>query len=179
MTRIIPWTLPPVKGGSIGGYTPASGDSDPVTPVQYFDFSNAVFKILSGGSEYVQGPMVSFTPSGTDTQVVSINGFYGSSTPFISGIAVVDLVGVSSVSVKYEGQTTTDPYYDFSTDNLMMSIDPLTLAVTFVSGDLNITKKLSGGQTGTSAPLKDTIKATFYVYNGNGEIIQSEEVSYS
>ena len=185
MVRIIPWSLPPVKGGSIGGYTPKV-DPEPPTPepeppAQYFDFSSVSItgNDYHGGSVHSTGSSI---PAGTTATQTGDSGYLK-----LSGIQVVDLIGVSSLSVKV-AFSSKNQYNaaEWSSDDAIFSLDPLTYVATFVSG--TVTGDNSGGGSSASwiadatfAPdatswTVHSLTLTFYVYNGNGEIIQTEEV---
>jgi len=84
MSRIIPWKLPDVQGGSVGGYTPAP-TPEPLTNYPY-DLDNIVLSVEikdnSGKNSNPNNPNV-------------LAGVYGLLS--ISGVVILDTTEVSSV----------------------------------------------------------------------------------
>lgn len=81
MTRIIPWTLPPVKGGSIGGYTPQP-TPEPVSNDPY-DLSDVVLSMSYNA----------------ESAVFNVNTNYWATSGHlnISGVKILNTVEVASV----------------------------------------------------------------------------------
>lgn len=168
MSRIIPWNLPSVTGGSIGGYTPAP-TPEPPEDKKFFDFTSVdVDYYGTSNTIVVYFPNTSINTTSKNLTVSSIIGT-------LSGVTEINLVGVSSVSILVTA-SLSDPYVG-GVQDLILSMDPITKAMTFVSGTIDI-KRTSG-----SASLNNqTLKITEYkcvVYNGNGEIIQEDTIEVS
>ena len=177
MVRIIPWSLPPVKGGSIGGYTPKVDPTpptpDPEPPVQYYDFSSAGFT----GNCFISCNSTNI-PANTPTDITG-KGIYGGAS--ITGISAIDLVGVAALSVKVTSECTRSGV-TIETDSLVLSLDLLTYVPTFVGGNATVTATSSqsgftGGQVFGVTGTLTSLVFTFYVFNSNGEVIQQEEVT--
>jgi hypothetical protein len=178
MVRIIPWKLPDVKGGSVGGYTPRNDGEggDDELPAVFFDFTDAA---LSGSKGFTAND---FTISSTPQEVTPTGLTY---TGTITGIQAVDLTGVSSMQVKIKNVCVN---YDVTIDTdatggIILDVDILTYAISYSSGKVSASKTggsatRSSGYLWTSDPTGKDGTMQFFVYNGNGEIIQqSEEIS--
>ena len=182
MARVIPWNLPSVAGGSIGGYTPAPTPPEPEDEV-YLKFKDTV--IFARTSDNLRGATCGVDIGAGATGVKTFNSFYG----YFDGLEIVNLVGVSSIGLKVEakGYTSnaepTDPtYYIMGDLTAILDIDPVTLGISsFVSGSIDvdtntmtssvISVRTVNSDSLTDAPFFD--KLTLYVYNGNGEVIQT------
>jgi hypothetical protein len=154
MVRIIPWNLPPVAGGSEGGYTPQP-TPEPPEPEVYIDIENIYIRYSAENN-------MSCKVDGSDKK--KLTAFNGSN--IIRNVVAVNLVGVSSISV-----VASVKYGATNTGTVTVSVDPQNLqSMTFTSGTM--TQNLTGV---TVADLTIT-QYDLYVYNGNGEIMQTATV---
>lgn len=165
MVRIIPWDLPPIEGGSIGGYTPAPTPEPPA--VKYLDFDNVDISV-GGTPDKVtcRFNYIVMTPN-TATEL-TLTSYVGT----LSGISSINLVGVSSITVRPRLSTDSENY-TINSEELLISVDPVTLSGSFVSGKLNVTAVSNYAWTQLSL---DITEYDCYVYNSNGEIIQTETI---
>jgi len=113
MARIIPWKLPDVQGGSVGGYTPAPTPTPPEPLTSYpYDLDN-----MSLSAEFVPQ-----TVTKTQYPVTTVYaGVYGLVS--ISGVKILDSSEVSSVIITVE-LTAGDITFtgaDSSTEDLTLS----------------------------------------------------------
>ena len=168
MARIIPWNLPSVAGGSIGGYTPAPTPPEPEDQ-QYFDFSDAVIS-------YNDQPNVCFIHWSEQHGIAAGSDYtddVAALTPTaISGIETVNLIGVSSVAIAVttSQKVTTNITYDAS--DVTFNWDFLTNSLSVRTGSF----KAANTSASTRYVIAGEFSITqydFYVYNGNGEVIQT------
>jgi len=179
MVRIIPWKLPDVAGGSVGGYTPrgggGGGDDDP--PEVHYDFSSAQL----GVSYWTISPLISVGVGETK----DINKGKTTNGTSVSGISIIDAVGVASIKMKIE--STTEQSNGVTYESVSFAdIDPVTLIAT-LSSVSSATAENNGASSFSVSAIQiyrtlesftqQSLVLTFYVYDGNGEIIQQEEVT--
>ena len=167
MVRIVPWGLPPVSGGSEGGYTPQPTPEPPAE--DYYDFDNIDIKRTASQDHGVQlkSASTAFTAN-TPTSVTFTKLEMGT----LTGVEAINLIGVSSVIIV----CTLAPYGDYTavTDGVLtLSMDPITKALTFVSGSAELTRSSGGSFAYHNLNIS---QYDCYVYNGNGEIIQTETI---
>ena len=169
MVKIIPWDLPQVAGGSIGGYTPkVDPQPDPEPPQVFFNFDDIMIEENShtANSIYMNIPSTNFTAN-VEKTVTPTSIKQG----VISGVQPVDLIGVSSVQIVI---TLDDFQTSHVTGSLTLNMDPVSQALTYVSGDMNVT--LPTNWSNLTDQYAGISKYVCAVYNGNGEIIQTETI---
>lgn len=184
MTRIIPWTLPPVKGGSIGGYTPAptpeppEPDPDPV----YVTADNLAVQSRPAAP----GKIAAYFSNGASISAGSsrTSGLNGAGLT-ITGIELVNAVGISTIKVAVYPQKVAYNLQSYlqvtvTTDEplIVMNYDYMTKAATYLSSVFTATLKNNAASTTSSINSAEFIvdHVVIYVYNGNGEILQQLEV---
>ena len=181
MTRIIPWTLPEVKGGSIGGYTERGGgsggdDEDPVT-VQHFDLTDLAFS-TSSDSIYT----ISANKTVAKNATVDVKSLITGANLYISGLQALDLTGVASCMLLITSEV------QLPRGNLVFNtvgrfaVDLATLAVSYSSIDSATITNLSTSSSGTASNVgiylegqANSLSVKLFAYNGNGEIIETLE----
>lgn len=151
MARIIPWTLPPVNGGSQGGYTP---QPTPTPVLKSYDFTNASF---ARSQPTAYGVAMAFK---TYPSVKA------------SGIITQDITGVAQLAVilKYKWgnpQSAADAKEEIQTYTRNYTA-PAIIA------DPNIELQ-SDGQVNQGMYVY-WISIQILVYNGNGEVMQDSGV---
>lgn len=193
MAKIIPWTLPDVRGGSIGGYTPQP-TPEPVTNYP-FDLDGLVYSF--------KGFVAKFNIKNESGSYWKILGVYN--TLNISGVEILDATAVSSVIanvtlptgfvVTYTGTRTngqTETKTITLSEDVTVAVD-ISSIMTSAGGDAivqngsyeyagvgvdDIIKELAGydyGSNWTSVSVLTTgsiALSSVVVYNSNGVPIQ-------
>ena len=161
MVRIIPWNLPPVNGGSIGGYTPKVEPTPEPTPIPYnfpYILDNIVIEdptiVNESGSWRNTSGKIGSTTFYAWWQTVGNRISVGS-----SGVEIVDTQNVSSVvaEVNVSG-TMVRTYYERAGEGA----EPLTKTNADLDVDvqIDITSVMSsvGGSKSTVANVGGTLE---------------------
>ena len=162
MVRIIPWNLPPVNGGSIGGYTPKVEPTPEPTPIPYnFPYILDDIVIVDPTIVTDHGSWKSQKLSSTLWLWTQTDG--NSISMGLSGVEIVDAQNVSSViaTVKVSGTMVRTYYYnaDF--------VDGHYPTATKTDSDLNVDVLVditsimtkSGGNRSATANIGGTVES--------------------
>ena len=142
MTRIIPWTLPPVNGGSQGGYTP---QPTPTPAQEYYNIDNLT--IVRGVPAY------------------GVRGSYPKVN--LSGIETIDVSGVASIVFICEGADgSTQADADAKTKNSYVGKSYSTAAAI---ADPNGSRTIFDSSANLYWAIG---KVQMVLYNGNGEVLK-------
>lgn len=183
MARIIPWKLPDVEGGSVGGYTPAP---TPTPLINYpYDLDNLsvdvqLFEIVRNNSDIGQGGYAVYTKGKIE----------------VSNAVILDATGVSSVIATVDISSGTASYL-INGGSRSNTINAATIDVEIGSimsvsgGEADITNNTTGSGYGytkyidaafenygaaTSATAgsitSDITLVSIKVYNSNGVVLQ-------
>lgn len=140
MVRIIPWNLPPVNGGSIGGYTPKVEPAPEPTPVPYnypyilddIVIVDPTLAIKHGSLRSQQGE------SSVNAYYYWYQGVGNTVTIGISGVEIVDTQNVSSVIAKIHASGTLAYTYYTRSYNPNYAQKTETKTISNLNVDINI-----------------------------------------
>lgn len=172
MSKIIPWNLPEVAGGSVGGYTP---DPTPTPSVYPYDLDDIVYSTSFdlAGRTYANG-----------NHHVYVKGLLT-----ISGVKILDSSSVSSIiaTVTVNAGTITWTNYTSAGDIIDNTVDvDISPYMSSIGGTADVTDEVSNdiaylsdghAQKQASYPTFVSTTATIdlisiKVYNANGVVIQ-------
>lgn len=162
MKRIIPWALPSVNGGSEGGYTPQP-TPEPEPEESRYNIENINLEKKEG--HVANQVRMNIKNDGT----LSINTSDFGTRHALSGIEIVNLVGIASIQLKLTASATIDGVLR-ETNNATFTLD------VFEPNSISGEDFISGTYTGTPfANLSNywfTIsKYTLVCYDGSGTIV--------
>lgn len=173
MARIIPWNLPPVKGGSIGGYTPqptpTPSSSDP------YDLDSMVVAADFGISVTNDG-----TYHSSVLPAVNISGVVINDTSAVSSvIATVKVTAGNIVAVRNDSTTLTitvseDQDYDVDISSIMSPVGGSSYGETALSTWDSASRYFVSIDASTTSTI--TLE-TITVYNSNGVPLQQWEAT--
>ena len=166
MARIIPWKLPDVKGGSIGGYTPRTDDATPDPLSVHYDFTDALFKGYGYDNLFYFNIQNKAYTAGSVADATTMDN------TSLSGVTLLDAIGVSSLSCVLECTSNAPASYEIVNGTIVVDLDPVTMIPSGCTAQAKILNNTTIGQI--SAIIS---KMTFVVYNGDGEIIQTQEIT--
>lgn len=169
MARIIPWSLPSIQGGAVGGYTPKVEPApEPVIPYNYpyiLDNIQIVAPTLSlkMGKQRMDTTLKynSHPYERPQYQVVGNNVNIG-----VSGVEIVDTQNVSSVIAKVHVSGTIKYKYTVFAEPTSITVQDKSVAVdTDVSINISSIMNTVGGSVAQNANVGGTFETLIGIYN--------------